>query len=76
MSEASERPVEAKDFMDKAIVAGVTICYPVRRGSSMWLKKLTVEAVRDTPRGISVSGVGESGRRVSIFNLNNCVVVS
>lgn len=65
-----------KDFMAKTIVAGNTICYPVRRGSQMWMKKLVVEAVRDTPKGPCVSGTNETGRRVSIFNLVNCVVVS
>ena len=27
------------DFLGREIVAGGTVCYPVRRGSSMWLQK-------------------------------------
>ena len=68
--------MDANDFLGKIITAGDTICYPVRRGSSMWLKKLVVEAVRTTPRGICVSGTNDGGRRINIYNLDNCVVVS
>jgi len=67
---------EAKDFLGRQIKAGDMICYPVRRGSKMWLKKLTVEAVRDMPQGPCVSGTNDAGRRVSIYNLGNCVVVN
>ncbi len=75
MSAPQDRPVTADDFLGKAIKAGDTICYPVRRGSSMWLKKLVVQAVRDTPRGPCVSGTNDAGRSIVIYNLDNCVVV-
>jgi hypothetical protein len=75
MSEPQDIAVEAIDFLGKPIQAGCTICYPVRRGSSMWLNKLSVEAVRSTPRGTCVSGVNGTGRRINIYNLTNCVVV-
>jgi hypothetical protein len=75
MSEPQNRPIEAKDFMGKSIKAGDLVCYPVRRGSAMWLKKLKVLAVQDTPRGTCVSGTSDTGRRISIYNLDNCVVV-
>ncbi len=76
MSEPSIRPVEAQDFLGKQITAGATVCYPVRRGSRMWLKKMIVLAVQDTPRGPCVSGTNDAGRRVSVRNLENCVVVA
>jgi hypothetical protein len=76
MSEPQVRPVTAKDFMGKAITAGDTICYPVRRGSRMWLKTLWVQTVQDTPRGACVSGTNDAGRRINIYNLENCVVVN
>jgi hypothetical protein len=41
----------------------------------MWLKKLTVSAVRDSSRGVQVSGTNDAGRRINIHNLSNCVVV-
>lgn len=75
MSEPERRPAEAEDFLGKPIIAGATICYPVRRGSQMWLKKLSVQSVQDTPRGICVSGTNDAGRRISVFNLTNCVIV-
>ena len=75
MSEPENRPVIARDFMDKPITAGCVVCYPVRRGSKMWLKRLSVLSVQDTPRGVCVSGTNDTGRRVNIYNLSNCVVV-
>lgn len=75
MSEPVNRSGEAKDFLGKSITAGTVICYPVRRGSKMWLKKLSVLAVQDTPRGVCVSGTNDTGRRIAVYNLENCVVV-
>jgi len=69
-------PTEAVDFLGHPIGAGDLIVYPVRRGSEMWMNKLRVEAVRDTPRGKSISGTNDSGRRITVRNLTNCVVVT
>jgi len=69
-------PVEARDFLGNLIQATDTIVYPVRRGSSIWLKKLLVNAVRSTANGVRVSGMNESGHPVSIQNIHNCIVVS
>ncbi len=69
-------PVTAKDFLGNSIKATDTIVYPVRRGSSMWMKKLVVDAVRDTANGVRVSGRNEAGNPVSIQNVQNCVVVT
>ncbi len=77
MSEPMETtPVTALDYLGNQIKAKDTIVYPVRRGSNMWLKKLVVQAVRDTGRGVRVSGTNEAGNPVSIQNIQNCVVVS
>jgi hypothetical protein len=76
MSEPLETvPTEAVDFLGNPILAGSLIVYPVRRGSDMWMNKLRIEAVRDTPRGKTVSGTNDSNRRITIRNLTNCVVV-
>lgn len=76
MSEPLETtPTEAVDFLGHPIEAGNLIVYPVRQGSSMWMNKLRVDAVRDTPRGKAVSGTNDAGRRITIRNLTNCVVV-
>ncbi len=68
-------PVTALDFRGNQIKAGDTIVYPVRRKSSMWLKTLLVQAVRDTTNGVRVSGTNEAGNPVSIQNIQNCIVV-
>ncbi len=69
-------PTEVVDFLDKPIRGGDTIVYPVRRGSQMWLNTLQVEAVRETGKGKFVSGSNAAGRRVTIHNLKNCIVVN
>ncbi|MHC4297950.1 MAG: hypothetical protein ACYS7Y_11655 [Planctomycetota bacterium] len=68
-------PVVANDFIGREIKIGRTICYPVRRGSRMWLKKLVVTGVQDSAKGPCVSGTNETGRRITIHKLSNCVVV-
>ncbi len=64
------------DFVGREIKAGDTIVYPVRRGSDMWLKKLVVQQIVDSPSGSVVSGMNDVGRRISLKNLNNCIVVN
>jgi hypothetical protein len=69
-------PVSARDFLGNLITVTDVIVYPVRRKSSMWMKKLTVDAVRDTTNGVRVSGRNEAGNPVSIQNIENCIVVT
>ena len=77
MSEPTEvRRVTATDFLGKTIVAGDRVTYPVRRGSRMWLNKLIVKSVNDTPNGPTISGVNDSGRLIHVRNLLNCVVAN
>jgi hypothetical protein len=65
----------AKDFVGREIKAGCEVAYPVRRGSRMWLNKLKVQQVLDDGVKITVSGFNNEGRRVSIFNLDNVIVL-
>lgn len=69
-------PVNAKDFLGNPINSGDTIIYAVRRGSKLWLKRLIIQAVRDSLSGTRISGVNDAGRPVSIKNLENTVVVT
>jgi hypothetical protein len=62
----------AVDFMGREIVAGNIIAYPVRRGSKMWLNKLNVQHVEDD----KVVGYNNLGRRITITNLKNVLVVA
>jgi len=71
----------ATDFLGREIKAGDTVVYPVRRGSSMWLNKLLVTQVasdgvdRDGQPLLHVAGTNSFGRRITVKNLTNCVVV-
>jgi hypothetical protein len=58
------------DFLGREIKAGDTIVYPVRRGSSMWLNKLTVTQAQPD----SLTGLNPDGRWVTVKNLKNVVV--
>jgi len=77
MSQPEEStPTTARDFLGNLITVTDVIVYPVRRGSAMWMKKLVVDAVRDTTNGVRVSGRNQAGNPVSIQNIENCVVVT
>ncbi len=67
----SEAPV--LDFMGRAIKAGDIVCYPVRRGSSMWLSKITVTQVVPGPTP-SLGGFNSDGRKFTIHNIGNVIV--
>ncbi len=59
------------DFMGREIRPGNTVIYPARRGSSMWLNELRVQQAEAG----KVSGFNKDGRRVTVTNLKNVVVV-
>jgi len=60
------------DFLGQPIVAPCQLVYPVRRGSMMELRLVTVTAVRAD--GV-VCGYNPNGRRLQLKNLQNCIVV-
>jgi hypothetical protein len=62
------------DFLGREIVAGNTIVYPSRRGSSMWMQKLVVTQVRPGAKP-ELTGFNETGRRITIHNVANVTVV-
>ena len=68
-------PESANDYLGRPIKPGDVVVYPVRRGSRMWLNRLHVQAVEITPRGPSVSGYNNAGRRIAVHNLENCVIL-
>jgi hypothetical protein len=61
----------AVDFTGRTIEAGHVVVYPVRRGSEMWLNKLSVSQVSDD----SIVGYSPIGKRLTIKNLKNVVIV-
>jgi hypothetical protein len=66
---SSEAPV--LDFMGREITVGATVVYPVRRGSSMWMQKIKVTQVKPATLG----GYNNEGRRITLHNIANVVVV-
>ena len=62
---------EATDFLGRSIAVDDTLVYPVRRGSRMWLNKITVTKVGS----VEIHGYNPEGRRIMLTNLNNTIVV-
>ena len=71
------KEVTVTDHVGREIKAGCSILYPVRRGSDMWLSTMTVQQVvpGDEQKPAYVSGFNTDGRRVSVHNLKNVVVI-
>jgi hypothetical protein len=65
------------DCVDREVKVGCSILYAVRRGSSMWLKRMTVlQIVESGPNGRPyLSGTTPEGRRVNVRNLDTVVVI-
>ncbi|MBN1908389.1 MAG: hypothetical protein JW818_01505 [Pirellulales bacterium] len=69
--------VPAKDFLDRQIEVGHTIVYPIRRGSKMWMQKASVTQIiqHDRTQPPLLTCLNPTGRKVTIQNLDNCVVI-
>lgn len=71
--ETLARPRMPRDFLDKQIEVGDTLAYPVRRGSDMRLKRLTVTRL-DPARG-AVIGLNTEGRSITLTKPDRSVIV-
>lgn len=60
------------DYVGNQITPNCVVCYPVRRGSELWLNRITVTQVTET----KVSGYNPTGRVVHLTNLQNLIVVN
>ena len=69
--------VPANDFLGRRIEVGHTVVYPVRRGSRMRMHKASVTQVvqHDRTQPPLLLCLNPTGRKVTIQNLDNCVVV-
>ena len=69
--------VPATDFLGNLIEVGCTIVYPVRRGSAMWMRKASVTQIvqHDRTQPPLLVCLNPKARRVTVQNLDNCVVV-
>jgi hypothetical protein len=69
------------DFTDREIKVGDTCVYPVRRGSSMWLQKMTVSQIEFETRpgaaapSYKLRGYNNVGRKVTVTSLKNTIVI-
>lgn len=64
------------DFLQRLIQPGDICAYPVRRGSKMWLNRLTVQEIVYDPKGNpQVKGRKEDGYPVTISALDRLVLV-
>jgi len=65
-----------RDFFDREIKLGDICIYPVRRGSQMWLNRLTVQKISHDPTGQpKISGVKQDGYPVNVTSLERVVVI-
>lgn len=63
------------DYAGHELKAGQTVVYPVRRGSAMWLSEITVTKVNGGGEP-SIIGSNSEGRRVTVKNLKNVVIIT
>jgi len=59
------------DFTGRTIEVGHVVVYPVRRGSDMQMKTLTVSHVDDK----HITGYSPAGQNLTLTNLKNVVIV-
>jgi hypothetical protein len=64
--------MEMKDFLGREIEVGHMLVYPVRRGSSMQLKKIRVSDLTDDV----IHGVNDIGRGVWLHKPDRSVIVT
>jgi hypothetical protein len=60
------------DFVGNPITPGCNICYPVRRGSNMDLKRITVTQATTE----EINGYNSLGRRITVKNFKNVAVIN
>ena len=65
-----------KDMFDREIRVGDVCVYPVRRGSAMWMNRVTVQRISHDPRGApKLSGVKGDGYPVNVTSLDRVAII-
>jgi hypothetical protein len=71
--------IEPVDFLGQVIKTGNLICYPVRRGSEMYLRKLRLHTIQiiQTVQGpiFKLIGTNDAGRQVSVEKCKRTIVI-
>ncbi len=66
----------AKDMFGREIRVGDLCVYPVRRGSSMWMNRITINNIVHDPRGVpGLSGVKGDGYPVKVTSLGRVAII-
>lgn len=74
MSEATNAIPE--DMFGREIRVGDLCVYPVRRGSAMWMNRLTVQKISYNLRGeAKLSGVKQDGYPVNVTSLDRVALI-
>jgi hypothetical protein len=65
-----------KDAWGRELRVGDICAYPVRRGSRMWVNRITIQALtRDVAGNPRVKGINKDGANVVISNLENLTLI-
>jgi len=66
----------AKDMFDREIRLGDVCVYPVRRGSKMWMNKVTVMKITHNPAGEpKLAGQKQDGYQVRVTSLDRVAII-
>ena len=64
-----------KDFTGRQITTGVKLAYPVRRGSTMCLRSMVVNAVSKIDGVTTISGINDKGSSVKLIQPSRTVII-
>ncbi len=64
-----------KDFTGRRITEGVKLAYPVRRGSTMCLRSMVVNAVLKTGEVVTIAGINDKGNSVKLTQPARTVII-
>ena len=63
-----------KDFLGRELKVGDVCVYPVRRGSKMWLNRITIQRISHT-NGPKLHGIKGDGYPVNVTSLDRVCLV-
>lgn len=64
-----------KDCLDREIRVGDICVYPVRRGSSMWMNRITVQRISNANDTFKLHGIKDDGYQVSVSSLDRVALI-
>lgn len=65
-----------KDTWGRELRVGDVCTYPVRRGSKMWMNRLTIQLILlDVAGNPQVKGLNQDGARVTLTSLQNLTLL-